>query len=94
MSHSSYTTSERRGIIIIALVSLLLIAGGVILSFTEADKADAEVWPEIVEHPEIIDSTALESKQKKVSGKVKKNSKKKATTKKNYRRRSPLDEPV
>lgn len=106
MSHSSYTASERRGILAIAIISLLLVGAGVGLSFLGNQAYAEEETPMVIEHPEMIDSTAvlntkkLKSETKKspkntkqTSTKTKKSSSK-TKSKKTYRRRSPLDEPV
>ena len=98
MSHSSYTASERRGILAIATIALALIGGGAALSLCSRERAEAEELPVVIEHPELIDSLAVKEKEEK-SGKKKrekatKGSKSTKKEKKVYRRRSPLDEPV
>lgn len=99
MSHSSYTASERRGIILIAVVSLILV--GVGFGFTLCDRHPSrdEAYPIVEQHDELIDSTAAPaSKKEKDSKKSKKRkareSSAKPSSKKTYRRRSPRDEPV
>lgn len=97
MSRSCYTSSERRGILLIAFIVLLLIASGVVLSLCGRPREKVEEIPVVVEHPELIDSTAMIQKGKE---KANKTSRKKTAGKtrvkeqKVYRQRSPLDEPV
>lgn len=101
MSHSSYTASERRGVLAIAIIALLIIAVGVGMSLINQNKAEAEVLPQVIEHPEMIDTTAVVWKERKSKliksksvGSSEKPSKKKLDKKKAYRRRNPLEEPV
>ena len=98
MSHSSYTASERRGILAIALLALLLIGGGAGFSLCTRETADAEELPTVVEHTELIDTTAVNAKSDKADrrsqDKKTKSKKLKSKKEKVYRRRSPLDEPV
>ena len=100
MSHSSYTASERRGILVIAILSLLIIACGIGVSWINQNKAENEVAPQVFEHAEMVDTTVVKVqgknkevfKQKAVKSSEKEN--KKTLNKKVYRRRNPLDEPV
>lgn len=99
MSHSSYTASERRGIIIIAIISLLLVGAGLGVSFCNRNVVPADKYPIIETHPEMVDSVTVlnEKDQLKTDKKTKKNKAGNSTKKKDvktYRRRSPLDEPV
>lgn len=101
MSHSSYTASERRGILAIAIISLLFIVAGMTLSLCGRDISKGEEGPLVVEHPEMIDSAALlqiKEKPKRNGDKSRKTTNKspksKSKEKKIYRKRSPLDEPV
>ena len=95
MSHSSYTASERRGILAVALIALLILIGGSVLSL--CGRQTSIESGQVIELPELVDSINMQSKQNK-SEKSKKtksdSSKKKNNQKKTYRRRSPLDEPV
>ena len=97
MSHSSYTASERRGILAIAIIALLIIGLGAGMTVCNRNTADAENIPVVVDHPEMIDTIAVKANREK---KKKDNTKKKTSnssskkTNKEFRRRSPLDEPV
>lgn len=98
MSRSSYTASERRGVLAIALVALLIIGLGAGISFFN-NSAEAENEPLIVkEQPQMVDSMAMKDKKQKKDSKSKSKKKSKSSpktkTKKTYRQRSPLDEPV
>ena len=96
MSYSSFTASERRGIILIAIITLLIIASGIVLGLCGRNKNIVEDIPVVVEHSQMVDSV----KNGKPDEKGIKNKKKKSTSssknksKKEYRRRSPHDEPV
>ena len=103
MSHSSYTASERRGILAIALISLVILGAGLAASFWNVS-TPSESQPMVVIHDDYLDSVAIKSeresvlksaksKSSKKTESGKKNSKKNAT-KKSIRKRSPLDEPV
>ncbi|MCH5238591.1 MAG: hypothetical protein J1F38_00035 [Muribaculaceae bacterium] len=111
MSRSSYTASERRGMIAIALVALLIIAVGLLLPLCSGNREESGTPAVVVEHAEMIDSVAAgkapssdkeydnASQEKGSKKKTKKSSSsrkqtKKEKTMKEYRRRSPLDEPV
>lgn len=103
MSHSNYTASERRGVLAIAIIALLLIGGGVLVSLIHGNKGDSSEYPIVREHPELIDSAAIRDEGTKQTGGAtkksnvkKRNSETKSSKKsqKTYRRRSPLDEPV
>lgn len=97
MGRSSYTASERRGILTIAILALLLIGAGLGISQCHHDSSigtnDITV---IEEHPEMIDSVEFEKNSKAKNKKAKKttNQTKKTKAVKTHRRRSPLDEPV
>ena len=99
MSRSSYTASERRGVLLIAILALLLIGGGLGVSFCQRPSSKDAEYPIVVEHPEMVDSVAVKAEKetkKKNTRKGTKN-KKASTTKKRpktYPNRSPLDEPV
>lgn len=97
MSHSSYSASERRGIITIAIIALLLIGGGVTFTLCGRDSKDSHEIPVVIEHPEYIDSASLEiqkiERDKKKSDR-KKSRGSKTKSKKEYRQRSPRDETV
>lgn len=96
MSRSSYTSSERRGILIIAILALLLIGSGVVLSLCGRPHQIKEEIPVIINHNELIDSAEVIRRDKNRSNKKATGKKKSHNTKekKSYRRRSPLDEPV
>lgn len=92
MSRSSYTASERRGVLVIAIISLLIIGSGLIISHFYGGYEQEIESPVVTEHPEMIDSLEIKSRESKST---KKKSKKRSTkTKKEYRQRSPLDEPI
>ena len=98
MAGRPYTASERRGVIMVALAALLITAGGIFLAMCE--RREAKDQPVVIEMKEAVDSTATEKSSKKETKKSKKKSKsskgkkRKSGADKNYRRRSPLDEPV
>ena len=100
MAAKSYTASERRGIIAIAVIALIIIGAGIGFSFFE--KSNMQNDAEVVELKEAVDTlsnkkTAAEKSQKRKQGGSSKKAIKKAKSKKSpkqYRRRSPLDEPV
>lgn len=85
MSHSSYTASERRGILVIAILSLLLIGGGVAFSLFDKNADNLEAMPVVEEMPQLIDSVSLLKNEDKIvmeeGGKDKEISKKKGETK-------------
>ena len=97
MSHSSYSASERRGILVIAILAFVLIGAGITLSLCSRN-SDIKEIPVVIQHPELVDSTSLNTKNEKSSKrkdtKVKKTTSRKTKSKKTYRKRSPLDEPV
>lgn len=98
MSKHPYTASERRGIIAIAVMSLLIIGAGLGLSLCNRNSYSGFSDSEVIEDTSMIDSVAIEksgntSSHKKSNKKVKKKSTP-GKNKKTYRRRSPLDEPV
>ena len=100
---ASYSASERRGILIVALIALIIIGAGLFIAYFERHQPDdMKNTPQIVEISEYIDTvsnnyetekTTLNKKQKSLK---KKNSKKtsKGKAQKTYRRRNPLEEPV
>ena len=96
MSHSSYTASERRGIISIAVIALLIMGFGAGLSLCSNDAEAMEEEAVVVVHPEMIDSTAIfsTSSSKGATNKKRIKSPQKFKNKKIYKRRSPLDEHV
>ena len=97
MSHSSYTASERRGILAIALIALLLMAAGIFFARNKSKSNDTDLY-EVNVYNESKDTVAAKDIQVKTSKKrnIKKTKKSSDRTKqhKTYRRRSPLDEPV
>ena len=102
MSHSSYTASERRGIIAIALIAMIFVAAGLIFTLCERRVQNIQETPIVITYPESVDSGALKVQKEKSSGRTKtkktSDSKSKNNTKskvqKTKRKRSPLDEPV
>ena len=100
MSHSSYTASERRGLLAIAFISLLLIGGGLGVTMCTERNTVIKEAPRVESYPEMIDSIALQKTLDKKKNKGLKKMKKsvdtssKSRSKKTYRKRSPLDEPV
>lgn len=94
------TASERRGILAVAFIALLITASGLLLSLRGPsempDKEEVEIWiandtVKQTDNATGINSKSGKSKGKK-SGKTKKGSKKKG--KKTYGTRNPLDEEV
>lgn len=105
MNRNSYTSTERRGIIAIAIISLLIVGAGLGVSFCTDRRAMEEMNSIVEEHTEYIDSTAQEKnspgnkKEKGKSGNKKTKGKSSSRDsnqrpKKVYPTRSPLDEPV
>lgn len=97
MSHSKYTASERRGILAIAIIALLLVGGGLLVTLINRNKELTREIPAVVEMSEMIDSVALKQQEEKTvkkKARSKKSGKSNSKNKKVYRRRSPLDEPV
>ena len=99
MAAKSYSASERRGILAIAILALIITAAGIGLSF--CNRGNDISGPEVIEMKEIVDSVQtskiIEHKSKKSKRGKGSNSKKKSKknkTPKTYRRRRPLDEPV
>lgn len=97
-SRNSYTSSERRGILAIALVSLLLIGTGLGFTLCERKLKPADDYPIVTTMPEMVDSTKViemdQTKGKKKKGKRIDKSKPVKKTPKVFPKRSPLDEPV
>lgn len=103
MSHSSYTASERRGVLAIALLSILIIAGGFLFSHCNRGISSGNNDPVVIESKSFVDSVAIERAKGKENSKNKNKNKNKKTrtgssqskkTQKTLRKRSPLDEPV
>ena len=95
MSYKSYSASERRGILVIAIIALLITGFGIWLSFRNNGLRNDD--PEVREMKEWIDTIHYESSKSSVrqNTKSKKEPKiKKSKQQKEYRKRSPLDEPV
>lgn len=92
MARNPYSASERRGILAVGVVSLLIISLAMIFSLCRRDSKTDII---VKEYPELIDSSAFNA-TKNDPGKKKriKSSKTKSAKKKTYRKRSPLDEPV
>ena len=96
MSHSSYTSSERRGILVIAILALLLTGGGFLLSFWGRENKESDnihVVVELTQMKDTVENNKIIEKKTKAN-KKQKSARKNNKTKKNYPRRSPLDEPV
>lgn len=99
MSHSSYTASERRGVLAIALLSILIIAGGFLFSHCNRGVSSGNNDPVVIESKSFVDSVAIERAKGKENSKNKNKktrtgSSQSKKTKKTFRKRSPLDEPV
>ena len=106
MSRSSYTASERRGIILIAAISLLLIGGGLIFSFKEHKNEPGNAIPMVEEYTELLPDSLNDVRNNKSSKKSRKGLrsisiekmdstiKKVKRNKKVIRQRSPLDEVI
>lgn len=92
MPRNSYTSSERRGIIAIGVIALVIMAAGLILSFCRRESEQEKIV--VTEYPQFVDSVSLKNKNSVVTRSKKKTKKERADKKKTYRRRSPLDEPV
>ena len=90
MKFNPLTASERRGIIVLAIVALLITGAGVGMSFLHKGKT-IETVPEIsvLVEGDSLDNGSSSKKNRKTTKKNKKTKEKKV-----YRRRSPLDEPV
>lgn len=94
---TSYTASERRGVLAIGLVALLIIGCGFVFSWCSGPVDAENEKTGITEYPEMVDSVAAakrDSKEKKKKSGKKTKSSSKSKSKKTYRQRSPLDEPV
>lgn len=94
MSRSSYTASERRGVLIIAILALLIIGAGLGLSHCNRHNSGSNDIYVVEEHPEMIDSVTVQKNAKNKTRKKTTTKSKKTKKIKSYRRRSPLDEPV
>ena len=98
MSHSTFTASERRGILAVALVALLIIIAGLLIPLISNPRELPEIKME--EMTELVDSASMSGKElpvKRKSGKIEKKKKSKTANPKKtktMRKRSPLDEPV
>ena len=93
MSRNSYTASERRGILAIAIIALILVGTGWGLSFCNRSARQDQAYPILEEHSAMVDSVRIEKEKKEKSSKKSKETSKKKT-RKSFRQRSPLDEPV
>ena len=99
MSHSSYTASERRGVLAIALLSILIIAGGFLFSHCNRGISSGNNDPVVIESKSFVDSVEIERAKGKENSKNKNKktrtgSSQSKKTQKTLRKRSPLDEPV
>lgn len=99
------TAAERRGILIVAVIALLITGSGMIagrcnrpdIEALEAERPRVEVIMSLdsLEAAEAADSTKTRKKRKKgEKGKASKKKSKPAKEKRTYRQRMPLDEPV
>lgn len=96
MKKNPLTASERRGILIVAGIALLLTGGGWIVS--RCQRPPIDVSPQevtILMHGDSL-SSDKDKMQKKRKRKTRKDSvsSKKKKVKKTYRQRNPLEEPV
>lgn len=94
MANKSFTASERRGILIIAILALIITGAGLLLH--NGGKEEIRDSIEIQEMVNSIDTTNYQKKNLEKSKKKRKKSSKgnKDKSKKTYRRRSPVDETV
>lgn len=100
MGKNPLTSSERRGIIAVAAIALFITGSGLILS--RCQRPEPVATPEEIQV--LLDGDSLQSRVADDSVKKKRSRRKKERSdsvesekrknKKNYRRRSPLDEPV
>lgn len=94
MSRKSYNASERRGILVIAFISLALIGAGLGVTLCERRGQEVNSYPELREYPALVDSVSIIKKDRKSSKKKKNSNSIKKKSNKNFKPRSPLDEPV
>ena len=92
MSYKKYSASERRGIMAIAIIALLITGVGVFLSFRKMDNKGAGPETEILN--ELRDTVLQRNERIDYPNKKNKKESSKSNSKKVYRQRSPLDEPV
>lgn len=91
MKHS-LTASERRGAIILAIISFILIGAGIMIPRCSSNIEIQEQVP--VEEILVKGDTTRNKIKKSDKNKSSRKGNKKTKEKKTYRQRSPLDEPV
>lgn len=108
MAKKSYSASERRGILVVAALALLITSSGFIISRCNQPDASEKLPQDKIQTIVSPDSTdnhksashnkeltpADSTKKKGKKGKRKKSGSSHSKDRKTYRKRSPLDEPI